>query len=72
MRVSRTVLGEHCGEVPLCYSTLRQRNQIKYDFIAKKKKTYPIDRMCQLLEVKRSGYYRRVKKMKDDIDPIHS
>ena len=21
MRVSRTVLGEHCGEVPLCYST---------------------------------------------------
>jgi hypothetical protein len=28
--------------------------------------------MCQLLEVKRSGYYRRVKKMNDDIDPIHS
>ncbi len=28
--------------------------------------------MCQLLEVKRSGYYRWVKKMNDDIDPIHS
>ena len=49
-----------------------RRNLIKYHFIAKKKKTYPIDRMCQLLEVKRSGYYRWVKKMNDDIDPIHS
>ena len=28
--------------------------------------------MCQLLEVKCSGYYRWVKKMNDDIDPIHS
>ncbi len=28
--------------------------------------------MCQWLEVKRSGYYRWVKKMNDDIDPIHS
>ena len=28
--------------------------------------------MCQLLEVKRSGYYRWAKKMNDDIDPIHN
>ena len=51
---------------------LRQRNQIKYDFIARKKKTYPIDRMCQLLEVKRSGYYRWAKKKNDDIYSLHS
>nr|WP_205967702.1 IS3 family transposase [Paraglaciecola sp. 20A4] len=51
---------------------LRQRNQIKYQFIAQKKKTYPIDAMCRLLGVKRSGYYRFAKQMHDDIDPTHS
>ena len=46
--------------------------EIKYCFIAQKKKTYPVDRMCQLLGVKRSGYYRWAKKMDDSADPTHS
>lgn len=33
MRVSRTVLGEHCGEVPLCYSTLLLEEDIPYQVI---------------------------------------
>ncbi len=57
MRVSRTVLGEHCGEVPLCHSTLRQGNKVKYVFIAQHKKTWPVDLMCRLLGVTRGGYY---------------
>ena len=57
MRVSRTVLGEHRGEVPLCYSTLCQGNEMKYAFISKHKKAWPINVMCTVLEVKRSSYY---------------
>ena len=57
MRMSRTVLGEHCGAVPLCYSTLCQGNKVKYLFIAKHKKTWPVDLMCRLLGVTRGGYY---------------
>lgn len=37
---------------------LCQRNEVQYAFIAERKKTYPIDLMCQLLGVKRNGFYR--------------
>ncbi len=61
MRVSRTLLGEHCGEVPLCYSTLCSRNEVKYSFITQHKNTYPIRLQCQVLGVSRSGYYKYQK-----------
>jgi putative transposase len=45
---------------------------IRVQIDTQRKKTYPIDRMCQLLGVKRSGYYRWAKKTNDDIYPLHS
>ena len=57
MRVSRTFLGEHCGEVPLCYSTLCQRNEVKYSFIAQYKKIWPMILMCHVLGVKSNNFY---------------
>jgi hypothetical protein len=45
---------------------------LNYGFIARKKKTYPIDRMCQSLEVKRSVYYRWAKQKKDYVYLLHS
>jgi putative transposase len=45
---------------------------VKYVFIAQHKKTWPVDLMCQLLGVTRSGYYdyRRRNEGKRD-DPYH-
>jgi putative transposase len=71
MRMSRTVLGEHCGAVPLCYSTLCQGNKVKYVFIAQHKKTWPVDLMCRLLGVTRSGYYGHQRRGRDRFDPHH-
>ncbi len=34
---------------------------MKYAFIAARKNTYPVDRMCRLLGVKRNGFYRFVQ-----------
>ena len=31
---------------------------MKYAFIAERKNTYPVDRLCRLLGVKRNGFYR--------------
>lgn len=31
---------------------------MKYAFIAKRMNTYPVDRLCRLLGVKRNGFYR--------------
>jgi hypothetical protein len=57
MRVSRTVLGEHYGEVPFCYSTLRKRNQVKYSFISELDAKYPVSVACKVMEVCSSAYY---------------
>ena len=40
---------------------LRERNEVKYALIAARKNTYPVDRMCRLLGVKRNGFYRFVQ-----------
>jgi len=56
--MSRTDLGEHCGEAPLCYSTLCSRNEVKYSFITRHKNAYPITLQCQVLGVSRNGYYQ--------------
>jgi putative transposase len=53
------------------YCLFCQRNEVKYRFIAQNKKTYPVDRMCQLLRVKRSGFYRWAK-IEQEIDPTHT
>lgn len=34
---------------------------MKYAFIAERKNTYPVDRLCRLLGVKRNGFYRYMK-----------
>lgn len=45
---------------------------MKYSFIAQHKKTWPIDPMCRVLGVKRSGYYRFQKlKLNTPEDPVH-
>lgn len=45
---------------------------MKYLFIAQHKKTWPVDVMCQLLGVTRSGFYRfnKLKQHKPDDDPV--
>ena len=46
---------------------LCSRNTVKYVFIARHKKTWPIDVMCRVLGVSRSGYYRFDTQDKDDV-----
>ncbi|BCA93738.1 hypothetical protein TUM19329_00990 [Legionella antarctica] len=43
---------------------------MKYSFIAQNKKAWPIDVMCQLLGVTRSGFYNYLKCNKPP-DPLH-
>ena len=62
MRVSRTVLGEHCGEVPLCYSTLREGKHVKYAFIESHQDTFVVTRMCDMMDVSQSAYYDWLKR----------
>ena len=57
MRVSRTVLGEHCGEVPLCYSTLCEGKLVKYAFIKNNRATFRVSRMCEIMDVSTSTHY---------------
>ncbi|MBA2649575.1 MAG: IS3 family transposase [Legionella sp.] len=49
---------------------LCKRNEVKYSFIAQNKKAWPIDVMCQLLGVTRSGFYNYLKCNKPP-DPLH-
>lgn len=44
---------------------------MKYVFIAQHKKTWPVDLMCQLLGVTRSGYYGHQRRGGDRFDPYH-
>lgn len=44
---------------------------MKYVFIAQHKKTWPVDLMCQLLGVTRSGYYGYQQRTGDRIDYYH-
>ena len=44
---------------------------MKYVFIAQHKKTWPVDLMCQLLGVTRSGYYGYQRRGGDRIDHYH-
>jgi putative transposase len=45
---------------------------VKYSFIAQHEKVWPIDKMCLLLGVLRSGYYRYLRNRSDiPSDPIH-
>lgn len=45
---------------------------MKYSFIARHKKTWPIDLMCRVLGVKRNGYYRYQKhKLDQPTDLLH-
>jgi putative transposase len=44
---------------------------VKYVFIAQHKKTWPVDLMCQLLGVTRSGFYRYQRRGGDRIDYYH-
>ncbi|WP_424511413.1 IS3 family transposase [Reinekea marinisedimentorum] len=49
---------------------LCQRNEVKYSFIAQHKKTWPVDLMCQLLGVKRHGYYSYMRRrLNQQVDP---
>jgi len=49
-----------------------QRNEVKHVFIAHHKKTWPIDVMCQVLGVSRSGYDHDPKRRKRKAsDPEH-
>jgi transposase InsO family protein len=44
---------------------------VKYLFIAQHKKTWPVDLMCRLLGVTRSGYYGYQRRGSDGIDYYH-
>ena len=44
---------------------------MKYVFIAQHKKTWPVDLMCQLLGVTRSGFYGHQRRGSDRTDPYH-
>ena len=44
---------------------------MKYLFIAQHKKAWPVDLMCQLLGVTRSGYYGHQRRGGDRIDYYH-
>lgn len=45
---------------------------MKYSFITRKKKTYPVSLMCRLLGVTRSGYYGYVTRLRNKPDdPVH-
>lgn len=45
---------------------------MKYRFIAQHKKTWPIDLMCRVLGVKRSGYYNYQQQQAKQVDdPLH-
>ncbi|QBS09004.1 IS3 family transposase [Legionella israelensis] len=47
-------------------------NEVKYSFIAQHEKVWPIDKMCLLLGVLRSGYYRyRRNRHGKPSDPLH-
>ncbi|WP_438357004.1 IS3 family transposase [Legionella jamestowniensis] len=47
-------------------------NEVKYSFIAQHEKVWPIDKMCLLLGVLRSGYYRyRRNRCDNPQDPVH-
>ena len=41
---------------------LREGEQVKFAFIAAEKVTYPVEMLCNVLEVSRSGYYAWVKR----------
>ena len=47
---------------------LCQRIKLRYEFISKEKKAYPITLLCSTLQVARSGYYRYEKSSKLDKD----
>lgn len=43
---------------------------MRYDFIRRQQKAYPITTMCQVMEVSRSGFYQYLKNIdKNRIDP---
>ena len=44
---------------------------MKYEFIARHKKTWPVDLMCRLLGVQRNGYYGYVKRQNNPEDTEH-
>jgi len=44
---------------------------VKYVFVAQHKKTWPVDLMCQLLGITRSGYYSYQRRGGDRIDYYH-
>jgi putative transposase len=45
---------------------------VKYSFITRAKKTYPVSLMCRLLGVTRSGYYGYTKRQQEKPDdPVH-
>lgn len=46
---------------------------MKYSFIAQHKKTWPVDRMCRVFGVKRNGYYRFQRRLRERADdPRHT
>ena len=44
---------------------------MKYVFVAQHKKTWPVDLMCQLLGITRSGYYGYQRRGGSGIDHYH-
>ena len=44
---------------------------MKYVFVAQHKKTWPVDLMCQLLGITRSGYYGYQRRGGSEIDHYH-
>jgi putative transposase len=50
---------------------LRQGNKVKYVFVAQHKKTWPVDLMCQLFGITRSGYYGYQRRGGGGMDYYH-
>ena len=51
MRVSRTVLGEHCGAVTLCYSTLDAGLTQRFQLIQEQQESSNVAHLCEVLGV---------------------
>ncbi|MCP3881826.1 MAG: IS3 family transposase [Sulfitobacter sp.] len=48
---------------------LRERVELRYEFIAQKKKAYPVKMLCRLLGVSRNGFYDYLRRQERDPDP---
>ncbi len=50
---------------------LRERVELRCQFIAQKKKVYPVKMLCRMMGVSRSGFYDYLRRQDRDPDPEH-